>query len=252
MPFSRRLRQSIEQAAADPVLRIRLNPYAPGNLIRRRESDSPDILRQAIRIDLHDLIQISPVGLPDPRGMRAPDSVFLQKDHGVPKILFVLHLRPDLTRHPKADPLDLRQLLRLLLHDPERIIPETFHDFGGHRGTDPFDTPGRKIPVHGLGVFRSDHLIIPDTHLLPVNRMRDILSRDGTALPLADRNRSSDTGDHIPDRAGGKSPFPSGSVRRSRLSRIRNGHFKYRIPALLTAIYDMRNKALKISHSSSP
>ena len=338
VPLTCRLRENIEQATADPVFRIRSNSNPAGNLVSRRKSDSPDIFRQPVRIDLHNLIELNPVSLPDPRRVCAPDSVFLQKNHGIAQIFFVLHLRPDLTGNTHTDSLDLRKLLRLLLHYPERIITKPPDNLCRHGLAYSLDTPGRQIAVHGLCILRRNHPVILHTELLSVNRMRDILTRNRAALPLADRDRIPHTSDHItkqitrvnysrlpgfllrtfnlplgtnglplrafslplgtislplrafilsfgnfslplgtnglPLRAFilsfGNFSLPLGTnglpIRPSQssvtgdrfspikgpiLPHIRESHFKYSVSTVLTAINDMRNKALKISHHPS-
>ena len=157
--FSGGHEQGIQKAAPDPVLRIRPDPHPAGDIVRRRKTDPADVLCQAIGIIFHDLIEARSVGLPDPRRVGAPDPVLLQEDHGVPEILFVFHLGADLPGDPKADALDLGQLLRLLLHDPQRIIAEFLYDPGCHGGADPLDASGCQIAVHGLGTLRRHGLI---------------------------------------------------------------------------------------------
>ena len=186
MTFPRRLREDIKKPAADPVFRIRPNTDPAGNLISGGKPDSPDIFRQPIRIDLHDLIELNAICLPDPCRVRAAYSVSLQKDHGIAQVLFVLHLRPDLTGNTHTDSLDLRKLLRLLLHYPECIIAEPPDNLRSHGRTYSLDTAGCQITVHSLCILRRDHPVIFHTELLSVNRMRNIFTRDRTALPLTD------------------------------------------------------------------
>ena len=238
------LGQHIEQAAPDPVLGIRPDPDPLGDLVRRREADPPDILRQPVGVGLHDLIEPGPVGLPDLRRIGAPDPELLQKDHGVAEVLFFLHLGPDLPGDPHADALDTGQLLGFLLHDPEGVVPEHFDDPGGQSGPDPLDAAGRQIAVHGLRVFRGQGPVGLNLELVPVNGMGRILSSHGTALPLADGDRIADTGQDITD---------IGLLRltaRLRLGGPGQGHFEDGIAVFFVPIDDMRHKAFQFGHRS--
>ena len=190
-------KQGIQDPAPDAVLGISPDPYLPGNLIRGGKTDSADILRQPVWICLHDSVEIRAVGLPDPGGTGTPDTIFLEKNHGVPQVLPVLHLSAEFPCHPQADPLDPGQLLRFLFHDPQSIISEFFDDPARQCLTDPFDAARRKIAVNGVSGFGGNRLIRLKAKLFPVDRMCGEISRYGTALTFTDRNGIPHTGQGI-------------------------------------------------------
>ena len=197
MAFSRSHEQIVEQAAPDPVFRICPDPDPAGDLVRCRKSDPPDILGEPVGVCLHDLIQAHTISLPDPRSMRAADPVFLQKDHGIPQVLFILHLGADLSGDVQADAFYPCQLFRFLFHDPKSVVAEHFYDPGGHGGPDPLDAPRGQIAVHCLRVLRGDHPIGPDTQLFSIHRMGGIFALHDAAFAFTDGDRIADAGHDI-------------------------------------------------------
>ncbi len=65
MPLCPRLNQRVQYAAPNPVVRVCVNPNARCDFVRDAKTDSRDILRQFIRILLHELIQLHAILLID-------------------------------------------------------------------------------------------------------------------------------------------------------------------------------------------
>ena len=165
------LHQRIQNAAADPEIGIHGDTGLRRDLIRHAESHAADIVGKFIRILLQNRVDHRTVFSVDLHREIHGNAVSLQEHHGLPHFLLLLHLIGDLHRHPLADALDLREALRLFLHDTECILPELFHDPPGQRRSDPFDRAGRQILFHRNRILRRQNLVVFHLKLLAVYRM---------------------------------------------------------------------------------
>ena len=198
MPLSPRLQQRVQDPAPDPVVRVRVNPDARCDLVRDAKTNAGHILRQPVRILLHDLVQSHAVLLIDLDRERVGDAVLLQKKHRIPGVFFLLDLLRDLPRLPLADALDLRKPVRFLLDDPKRIVPEMPHDPGGERRADPLDRAGAQIALHRDPVLRRDHRKPLHLELFPVDRVIHVSALRLDALALVQVGEDARAGDlHI-------------------------------------------------------
>ena len=115
MPILRQLIQRIEQSAPQAGVLLFPEPHLLRDGIRSLEADSPDIVRKAVWILLHDFDAVVTVRLVDLRRVAGADIMALQKDHDVldlhllqPALLDTLHTGP-------SDAWNLQQPVRLIL-----------------------------------------------------------------------------------------------------------------------------------------
>ena len=188
MPLRSQLLQKIQQAAADPVFGIRADPRLLRDRIRLLKTDCRDLLRQPVRIVLHDIVQSVPVFLVDLVCQSLRDAELLQKEHRAALLPLCRQLIGDLPCLLCGNPLDLRQPLRLLLDDAERIVPELLNDTHRHFLTKPLDRTGAQITDHRYpvrGCYRTDRrklklrTVRMMFHILPVH----LHALAGTVLP---------------------------------------------------------------------
>ena len=168
------------------------------NLIRHGKTDSGNVLCQLVRILLQHRVHLLPIGLPDFKRLPPADSVLLQIDHGIPNVLFFAKLRSNFTRNPFADPLHLRQPLRLLVQNAHGLFAEFLHNSGSQRLSDAFDGTGGKIPVNRLCAFRLYHLVLRHLQLFSIYRMGHHFTGDLHTLPFRYGRREAGTGNLLP------------------------------------------------------
>ena len=140
-----------------------MNSDASGDLIGNFEPNPGNILCQSIGILLHHRIEFTAVGIIDLDCKLIGNAVLLQIHKGIPQIPLFLHLGGDLSGFVPADSLDLSQTFRLLLDDPEGILPELTDDPLRQCGPDALDGTGCQIaldPLYTLWCCRLKGLIL--------------------------------------------------------------------------------------------
>src|SRR5699024_10017048 len=169
-------------------------PYTSGDLVRRPETYSADILCDAVGILLMDIVHGIAVLLINLRAQIQRDPIFLQKHHRPAHVGLFLYLHRDLPGLFFTDPFDLRNALRFFFRDSERIFSKTADDPRRQRRADAFYRSGTQISFHGEGVFR--HFLSERFNLeLPaVDRMRGISALSLYGRALADHRKSPHAG----------------------------------------------------------
>ncbi len=171
MALGRGFQQRVQDAGLDTVIGICHDPHAAGDLIGYLEPDAGDIVGQPVGILPDDPVHTAAVLPVDLRGQVHGDAVLLEKDHGLPHIFLLLHLRRDVHGHALADALDLGQTLRLLLNDAEGVLLKAAHDTGRQSRSHAFDRAGPQIALHGGRVPRRPDHVGFHGHLFAVDRM---------------------------------------------------------------------------------
>ena len=128
VPLSHRLLERIEKPALDPVIRIRMYPYARGDLVRCLKPDSLYIIRKLVRVLFQDFVYTHSIILVYLCGKSGGDPIFLEIDHCLAHVLLLFYLLCDLSCLALADPFDFRQALRLLFDDPEGVLFKFLYD----------------------------------------------------------------------------------------------------------------------------
>ena len=139
MAIVRELIQGIEDPAAQAHIFLMVESHLFRNGIRRFEPDTPDIICQAIRIFLHYLDAVIPIGLVDLGRMAGRDIVTLQKEHDVLDLLLLLPALLDPLHADLPDAGHLQQAVRILLDHVQRIGTKLLHDSPGELRPDTFD-----------------------------------------------------------------------------------------------------------------
>ena len=127
MAVSRRPEKRIQNSALDSEIGVRQNSGPGGNLIRHLKADSRNVVRQLVGILLNNPVHGRAVFPVDFRRQIHGHAVVLKEHHGLAHIPLFLDLLPDGHGHLFADPLDLGQTLRLLLHDSEGVFLKFFN-----------------------------------------------------------------------------------------------------------------------------
>ena len=186
--------ERIEDTASDPELGLRADPDSRRDLIRGGKADPVDILCQLVGVLPQDRVHIGAVSFPYLERDAVGNAVLLQKEHRVPQLPLFSHVRGDLSGAPLADPLDLREPLGLLVHDPQRVVPEFLDDPRRQRLSDALYRAGRQIAQHRLGILGRDHPVDFHLELLPVHGVLYALAGNDAALALADGRRKTGAG----------------------------------------------------------
>ena len=191
------LKQCIEYSTAHTEIRIHAYPDSCCNLIRCPESDSINIICQAVWIFPDNTVNILSICLIYFNRKVHCDSILLQKDHRLTQIPFFIHLTGNLHCFPATDSFDLRKTFRLFLYDPESILLKTSDNPRSHGKSDSFDRPGTKIPLDCLFILRCFLLKTCHLKLLSIGRMLCILSLCLNIFSFCNRRKYPYAGDLI-------------------------------------------------------
>ena len=131
-----------------------MDPDSGSDLIRCLKPHPGNVVRKLVGILLHHFIESGSVIFINFHCKRGRNSILLQKDHGLPHVPFFFHLHRNLLGLPFADPLNFGQTLRLLLHNPKRILLKPAHNASCKRRADPLYRSGTQVALNGHQIFR--------------------------------------------------------------------------------------------------
>ena len=168
-----------------------------GEFIRLAETDSVNIIRKLVRVFFQNPVESAAVGFINPHRQRVGNPVFLQIDHRFPHFVLFFHLGCNIHRLALADPLDLRQALRLFFDNPKRIRPESFHNPRRQRSADSFDRPGAEISLHPRRILWRREFERRNFKLTPIHRVLGKISLQLQNFSLFQRLKCANAGDLV-------------------------------------------------------
>ena len=145
MAIFRKLIQGVQNTAAQAHIFLMVKPHLFRDGICRLKSDTPDIVCQAVRVFLHHLDAVIPIGLIDLGCMAGRNIMTLQKEHDILDLLLLLPALLDPLYADFADPGHFQKTIRILLDHVQRIGSELFYDPSGKLRSDPFYKAASKV-----------------------------------------------------------------------------------------------------------
>ena len=197
MPVHGRQLHSIQYAAADPEIGIRMYSDFGCQLIRPLKAYSVNILRQAVGVFLQDSINLQAVCIVNFNGQRIGNTEFLQVDHRLPHPLLFLQQSGDFHRLSLTYPLDLGKAFRFFFHNPEGILSEFPDDPGRKRRAHSFYRTGTEVSLNARFILRSHMLVAFHLKLVSVNRMGHISACQLQVFPFIQGAEGSHAGDFL-------------------------------------------------------
>ena len=169
--LSRGKSENVKYATAYAILRVCGNTDFCGNSVCRLESDSVDILCQAVGVLSENTVHLFAVFRVYLHAEGKRHTVLLQKQHSGPLAALCISLFRDISGFFHADSLDFCQPFRLLLKNPQRLLPELPDDPRGQGFAYTFDSPRPEITLNGFPAFRLANLVAFHLELFPVGDM---------------------------------------------------------------------------------
>ena len=130
-----------------------------GDRVSCLESDAPDIVREAVRILLHDGNALISVSFVDFCRMRGAHIMPLQEEHYVLDFLLFHPACLDPLDAELSDPIHLDQSVRIFFDDIQSLRTETLNDPLREFGSYSFDESGAKIFFNTINGGRKSFLI---------------------------------------------------------------------------------------------
>ena len=168
MPFIGELVQRIKQACPEALIAVVPKAKLGGNGVCGLETNAPDIVRQTVRVLFYNLEAVLPIFLIDSGGVRGADIVGLEKEHDVFDFLLRFPALLDPLHPQLAEPANLQKLVRLLLDDLQRVLPEGVYDQVRELWANPLDQTAAEIFLNAVYGSRQGLLKLGYGELPPV------------------------------------------------------------------------------------
>ena len=186
MTVARIMMQFEQHRRLHPFGTVPLETQLQGQAVRLGKGRAEILVAEDVRVGVQHAHGVVPVTAVHSDADTQADIVSGKELQQSPESGLLPESRADLLRPLSRDALDLRQPFGALLHDPQGVLPEGFHDVPGCGRTDAFDDTGRKVlydPCQGgwqepLHMIRSE-LGPVDLVGHPLALCRELLSRGG-------------------------------------------------------------------------